>query len=72
MKAYHEAIMAADHEAADKEALDVALQEENIALAKAARGKISEIDKAKAVQARMEAEKNSRKAKPLRKKPRMP
>lgn len=57
MKAYHEAIMAADHEATDKEALDVALQEENIALAKAARGKISENDKAKAVQARMEAEK---------------
>lgn len=56
MKAYYEAITAANHEATDKEVLDVALQEERVALAKAARGKISENAKAKAVQARMEAE----------------
>ncbi|WP_160040070.1 TolC family protein [Paenibacillus sp. USDA918EY] len=57
MKAYYEAITAANNEATDKETLDVALQEENIAIAKAARGKISENDKAKAVQAKKEAEK---------------
>lgn len=56
MKAYYEAITAADNVTSSKESLELALQEEKIALAKAARGKISGNAKGKAVQARMDAE----------------
>lgn len=56
MKAYHEAIIAANNMTSSKELLELTRQEENIALAKAARGKISWNVKEKAVQARMDAE----------------
>ncbi|BFH64153.1 TolC family protein [Paenibacillus azoreducens] len=56
MKAYYEAITAANNVTSSKESLELALQEEKIALAKAARGKISGNAKGKAVQARMDAE----------------